>query len=258
MKRLLTVLPAGVLALAFALPAFAQVQGFPANHPWFTNPQSAGFQQFLGGHPKIAGQLSANPGYLYDPTWRGQHPELQSYLQANPGVWTGLRGQGPALYEPGFNGFLAHHPGVAQDLNANPELLYDPRFRAAHPELQAWLGGHPSAWRSLKYEGMGAPVYAGPAYRQWPAGYGDWDDDHVWRDPDWWEDHHPEWVHKHHPDWAEWRHKHWEQVEHREHEEEEAQRHAWHEHEEHEAHEHQKWEHHDHDGDHHGHGHDHD
>ncbi len=253
MKRFLTVLSAGALALAFAVPAFAQVQGFAPNHPWFTNPQSAAFQQFLAGHPKIAQELSANPGTLYDPNWRGQHPQLQSYLQANPGVWTGLRGQGASLYDPGFNTFLAHHPGVSRDLAANPELLYDPRFRAAHPELQAWLGGHPSAWRSLKYQAAAAPV--APVYGRYPAGYGDWDEEHVWRDPDWWQDHHPDWVRKHHPEWAEWRDKHWQHHEEQlEHHEEQAERHAWHGQEKQE-----KWEQ-KHGGDHpgHGHGHDHD
>lgn len=175
MKRLLTLLPAGVLALAFAAPAFAQTRN--------------------------------------------------------------------------FNGFLDHHPGVARDLNSNPQLLYDPRFRAAHPELQAWLDGHPSEWRGMKYQGMGGPVapgYAPAVYHHWPAGYGAWDDDHVWRDPDWWQDHHPDWCRMHHPEWAEWRRSHWKEFEHHEekleHHEEKAEQHAWHEQEKAE-----KWEqHHDH------------
>jgi hypothetical protein len=247
MKRILTVLSAALLWLALGVPALAQVQGFPANHPWFTNPQSAAFQQFLAGHPNIAQELSANPGNLYNPNWRGQYPQLQSYLQANPGVWTGLRGQGASLYDPGFSGFLAHHPGVSRDLASNPELLYDPRFRAAHPELQAWLAGHPSMWRSMKYQGLAAPVAPmAPVYGRYPAGYGDWDENHVWRDPDWWEDHHPEWVRKHHPEWAEWRAKHEGQFEHHE---AQAEKHAWHEQEKAEKRE----QHHDHGGDHHGH-----
>ncbi len=282
MKRILTALSATLMWLALGAPAFAQVQGFPTNHPWFTNPQSAAFQQFLAGHPQIAQQLSANPGNLYNPNWRGQYPQLQSWLQANPNVWTGLRGQGSSLYNSEFSNFLSHHPGVARDLSANPELLYDPSFRAAHPELQTWLAGHPSVWRSLKSQAMAMPMGPGgygaydqyhvwrdpnwwhehdPAWMwqnhpewssvnpRWRDEDGDYDDYHVWHYRDWWAEHHPEWVEKHHPNWAKWSAKHEEQIEHHE---MQAERHM-----EHEREKPQNWEQH-HGGDHGHHGHDHD
>jgi hypothetical protein len=33
------------------------------------------------------------------------------------------------------------------------------------------------------------------------AGWGDYDDHHVWHSGDWWMEHDPAWVHAHHPDW---------------------------------------------------------
>ncbi len=242
MKRFLTILSASLLWLSLGVPALAQVQGFPTNYPWFTNPQTAGFQQFLSNNPAVAQALAPNPGMLYNPTWRAQYPQLQSWLQANPNAWTGLRGQGYSLYNSEFTNFLSHHPGVARQLQANPELLYDPAFRNAHPELQSWLAGHPRVWRNLKAQAVAAPV--APVYGAYPRNYGEYDENHAWHDPDWWEDHHPDWAAKHHPEWAEWRAKHQKQIEHHE---MQAERHIEHEHEKLE-----KWEqhhngHHDHD-----------
>jgi hypothetical protein len=90
-----------------------------------------------------------------------------------------------------FDDFLGHHPNVNRELSQNPNLIYNPGWRAQHPQLQQWLGGHPGAWQEMREN-----------YGHWGR-RGDWDDHRVWRDPDWWHDHHPDWFWQHHPEWAE-------------------------------------------------------
>jgi len=46
----------------------------------------ADFGQFLGGHSKIAQQLSRDPQLANNQQFIGSHPELQEYLNAHPGV----------------------------------------------------------------------------------------------------------------------------------------------------------------------------
>ena len=110
-----------------------------------------------------------------------------------------------------FNKFLSNHPGVASQLQANPNLINDPAFRRAHPDLQQYLQNHPNVSATVRSQAasMGGHGYypghnyaggygGNPAYN---PGNGAWDQNHQWRDRQWWMKHHPDWVKANHPEW---------------------------------------------------------
>lgn len=49
------------------------------------------FHEFLGGHGKIAGELSKNPSLATNQEYLENHPALHEYLQAHPQVHQELR-----------------------------------------------------------------------------------------------------------------------------------------------------------------------
>jgi hypothetical protein len=68
------------------------------------------------------------------------------------------------------------------ELRADPNLINNPRYLAAHPQLQHFLETHPNVDRARYRDGA-------------------FDNDHQWRDADWWHQNDPNWVAEHHPDW---------------------------------------------------------
>ncbi len=75
--------------------------------------------------------------------------------------------------------YINAHP----ELQQNPSLINDPRYQATHPGLRHFLDAHPNVDRA-RYGRMGA-----------------YDQNHQWRNSDWWHQNDPNWVNQHHPDW---------------------------------------------------------
>ena len=96
--------------------------------------------------------------------------------------------------EQSFRWFLAHHPNVARELARNPALLYDANWRRQHPQLEQYFATHPQVWAMLN----GDYWATGPAETQW----GDYDDQHQWRDAYWWHEYDPDRFYDSHPDWV--------------------------------------------------------
>lgn len=115
---------------------------------------------------------------------------------------------GPAFakvrqYDADFNNYLNHHPNEAAQLRANPGLIDNPTYIHNHPGLNTYLNNHPNVRRTIRGQangGIGGP-YAG-------RGFGDYDEHHVWRSSDWWQQNNPGWWRQHHPEWAA-SHPHW-------------------------------------------------
>jgi len=93
-----------------------------------------------------------------------------------------------------FRWFLANHPNIARELARNPGLLYNANWRRQHPQLQQYLANHPYVWQALNNEYW----CTGPADTQW----GDYDDQHQWRDAYWWHQNNPDWFYNNHEDWV--------------------------------------------------------
>jgi hypothetical protein len=93
-----------------------------------------------------------------------------------------------------FRWFLAYHPNIARALARNPRLLYDANWRSQFPALEQYLANHPYEWQALNNEYWST----GPAETQW----GDYDDQHQWRDAYWWHQNNPDWFYSNHPDWV--------------------------------------------------------
>ena len=96
--------------------------------------------------------------------------------------------------EQSFRWFLAHHPNVSRELARNPGLLYNPNWRRQHPQLEQYFATHPQVWAMLN----GDYWATGPAETQW----GDYDDQHQWRDAYWWHENDPDRFYDTHPDWV--------------------------------------------------------
>ncbi len=93
-----------------------------------------------------------------------------------------------------FQYFLAYHPQIARMLSRNPRLLYDSEWRSEQPALEQYLDNHPYVWR-----GLNGPNWAeGPVETQW----GDYDDEHQWRDAYWWHRNDPNEFYDTHRQWA--------------------------------------------------------
>ncbi|MGH7779982.1 MAG: hypothetical protein ACREQR_09155 [Candidatus Binataceae bacterium] len=99
-------------------------------------------------------------------------------------------------YDADFQHFLNKHPNEAAQLRANPKLIDNPTWVHNHGAMAQYLDNHPNVRRSIRGQVNGG------------RGYGDWDEHHVWRDPDWWQQNNPTWWRQHHPEWAE-SHPHW-------------------------------------------------
>jgi hypothetical protein len=122
-----------------------------------------------------------------------------------------LAAAGPAFaqaqYDADFNNYLNHHPNEAAQIRANPRLIDNPTYIHNHPGLNTYLDNHPNVRRTIRGQYSGAPMMGGPG----PVagrGYGDYDQNHVWRNADWWQQNNPGWWRQHHPEWAA-NHPHW-------------------------------------------------
>jgi hypothetical protein len=93
-----------------------------------------------------------------------------------------------------FRWFLANHPNIARTLSRNPGLLYNASWRRQHPELEQYLSNHPYVWQALNNQYW----CTGPAETQW----GDYDNQHQWRDAYWWHQNSPDQFYNNHPNWA--------------------------------------------------------
>jgi hypothetical protein len=93
-----------------------------------------------------------------------------------------------------FQWFLAHHPSIASALSRNPSLLYNAGWRSESPALQQYLANHPGSWQELN----GRNWAEGPTETRW----GDYDDQHQWRDAYWWHRNNPNRFYDHHDEWT--------------------------------------------------------
>jgi hypothetical protein len=155
-KLALTALAAAVLSGALSASAMAQ-----------STPLTRFDNGYLDQHPKVTGQLSANPGLADNPQFLANDPGLGSYLNSHPAVRADLNNhpdrfmdRESRLDHPGAaplrttDTFFDNHPELAKQLNRNPALVKNPQFVGSHPGLHEYLQNHPNArteWRSHPY-----------------------------------------------------------------------------------------------------------
>jgi hypothetical protein len=96
--------------------------------------------------------------------------------------------------EESFQYFLACHAKIAQALSHNPGLLYNNKWRSQVPALQRYLANHPNEWQELN----GKNWAEGPTETQW----GDYDNQHQWRDAYWWHRNDPDRFYDNHQEWV--------------------------------------------------------
>ena len=133
----------------------------------------ARFDQFLDGHPELAGQLRKDPSLVNDDDFVKQHPSLQAYLHEHPAIREQLK-QDPnafmhqeARYDrrdddrgrdinrqelARFDQFLDSHRETAEQLRRDPSLVDNEEFVRNHPALQAYLREHPELREQLKQD----------------------------------------------------------------------------------------------------------
>jgi phage-related protein len=88
------------------------------------------FGQFLGGHAKIAQQLSQNPQLANNQQFIDSHPEFQEYLNAHPGVKDQLT-QNPRAVMTGIQPLHGTSPN-----NTNPGTTLNPGTKPAPTDRQ--------------------------------------------------------------------------------------------------------------------------
>ena len=133
----------------------------------------ARFDQFLDGHPELAGQLRKDPSLVNDDDFVKQHPSLQAYLHEHPAIRDQIR-QDPNAFmrqesrydrrddDRGrdinrqelarFDQFLDSHRETAEQLRKDPSLVDNEEFVRNHPALQAYLREHPELREQLKQD----------------------------------------------------------------------------------------------------------
>jgi hypothetical protein len=133
----------------------------------------ARFDQFLDGHPELAGQLRKDPSLVNNDDFVKQHPSLQAYLHEHPAIREQLK-QDPnafmhqeARYDrrdddrgrdnnrqelARFDQFLDSHRETAEQLRKDPSLVDNEEFVRNHPALQAYLREHPELREQLKQD----------------------------------------------------------------------------------------------------------
>ena len=133
----------------------------------------ARFDQFLDGHPELAGQLRKDPSLVNDDDFVKQHPSLQAYLHEHPAIRDQIR-QDPNAFmrqesrydrrddDRGrdinrqelarFDQFLDSHRETAEQLRRDPSLVDNEEFVRNHPALQAYLREHPELREQLKQD----------------------------------------------------------------------------------------------------------
>ena len=130
-----------------------------------------------------------------------------------------------AAQAPAPGAEAALHRWMAKDprLEADPGLMDNPVYLRNHPEFAQWLQEHPRVhrqvammgayddnhvWRNTEWWRTNNPNWIYAHHPEWVEAhpewrqYGDWDDHHEWHDRGWWASNHPEWVAAHHPDWG--------------------------------------------------------
>jgi hypothetical protein len=162
MKRISSIIGAAVIALLMSAPAMAQgmipnMSGMNVPQysgvPWSSGmPNQKAFNEWANNHRKAAAELQANPGLMYDPSWRKHHKHFQHFIETHPEDWKALKQGGTRYYNSGFNNYLSRNPSAAAQLRQNPELLYNPAFRKANPGLTSYMQSHPNVWQSTPYQ----------------------------------------------------------------------------------------------------------
>ncbi len=135
---------------------------------------------------------------------------MKSMLTIMAAALVAIATAGPAFaqvrqYDADFNNYLNHHPNEAAQLRANPGLIDNPTYIHNHPGLNTYLNNHPNVRRTIRGQTNGMVGAPGPYAAR---GYGDYDEHHVWRSSDWWQQNNPGWWREHHPEWAA-NHPHW-------------------------------------------------
>jgi hypothetical protein len=133
----------------------------------------ARFNQFLDGHPELAGQLRKDPSLVNNDDFVKQHPSLQAYLHEHPAIREEIKENPNAFmrqesrYDRGeddrgpdsnrqqlarFDQFLDSHRETAEQLRKDPSLVNNDEFARNHPALQSYLREHPELREQLKQD----------------------------------------------------------------------------------------------------------
>jgi hypothetical protein len=176
-----SLLALSALAIFFWLGAPANAQSAPTrnNAPVqdndTTRQELASFDQFLDGHPELAGQLRKDPSLVNSDEFVKQHPALQTYLQDHPAVREEIKENPKAFMHQEarydrreddrdrdrdrdinrqelarFDQFLDSHRETAEQLREDPSLVNNDEYVRNHPELQAYLQEHPGIREEIK------------------------------------------------------------------------------------------------------------
>jgi hypothetical protein len=117
-------------------------------------------------------------------------PQVPGFSNYYPWFNTVQQDQG----DQSFQYFLANNPEIARELAGNPSLLYSAAWRSQFPQLRRYFRSHPYVWQSLNNNNWAS----GPAQTQ----YGDYDDQHQWRDAYWWHQNNQQAFYDDHQDWV--------------------------------------------------------
>ncbi len=115
--------------------------------------------------------------------------------------------------------YISSHP----ELQQNPSLIHNPNYLDHHRDLAHFLQTHPNlnrqgnwtgaydqdhVWRNEDWWHTNNPTWMYDHHPQWAEAHPDWgndgdfDDAHHWHERRWWAAHHPDWVRDHHPGWG--------------------------------------------------------
>jgi hypothetical protein len=86
-----------------------------------------------------------------------------------------------------WQAFQRNHPQVAAEIRANPEVVWNSHWQKTHPAFVKWAEAHPGDYKALRHSGY--------------FGYGAYDQQHQWRNAQWWQQNNPTWAREHHPEW---------------------------------------------------------
>ena len=176
MSKIIRITAALAIAVAFAMPARAQMNPYQSNA--YTS-----YENFLAQHQAAAQALSANPSLYRSPGFMVQHPDVWSYLNQNPVLYQSLAAKVPA-YSPdiaayNLSNYLHYHPDVAQALATNPSVVNNPAYLNSHPDFKGFLQHHPGVQQQLSARGW--------HFSGWEQSH-PWDQRNQWRNADAWSD----------------------------------------------------------------------
>ena len=153
-----TLVTAAWLTLAAPPPALAG-PGSDTEGRHHVHRQLCQLDRFLDHHPLIENDLRLTPSLATDNAYLGSNPALQHFLTADPEVIGSLQSEARHLLHRALiresntpiqetdvaqlDPLFAEQPAIERQLVEDPARIRDSTYVALHPELGAFLEGHP-------------------------------------------------------------------------------------------------------------------